>query len=152
MTTLLAERNGAPTTPNWLMGLRSAVASSVSADDVTAIIQAQVEKAKNGDEKAAKFVLDYVMGPNGKSAQSITQNVFHVHLPSEDSSNVIDASAQQSLNLRQKIYTLLEASGPLTPGQIAANLSMDHDEVLEALDHHWFKSIRGGQYGLTKQR
>ncbi len=51
-------------TMNWQAQLRAAVANSISEEDVVAIIQKQVEKAKAGNEAAAKFVLNQVLGAN----------------------------------------------------------------------------------------
>jgi Zn-dependent metalloprotease len=51
-------------TMNWQAQLRAAVANSISEEDVVAIIQKQVEKAKAGNEAAAKFVLNHVLGTN----------------------------------------------------------------------------------------
>ena len=49
-------------TMSWQAQLRAAVANSISEEDVVAIIQKQVEKAKAGNEAAAKFVLNQVLG------------------------------------------------------------------------------------------
>lgn len=49
-------------TINWQANMRSVVANSISEDDVKAIIAAQVKKAKEGSESAAKFVLTHVLG------------------------------------------------------------------------------------------
>ncbi len=51
-------------TMSWQAQLRAAVANSISEEDVVAIIQKQVEKAKAGNEAAAKFVLNQVLGAN----------------------------------------------------------------------------------------
>lgn len=41
------------------MSLREAAFDAITESDITAIMKAQVDKAKAGDEKAARFVLDY---------------------------------------------------------------------------------------------
>lgn len=51
-------------TVNWQAQMRAVVANSISQDDVKAIIEAQVKKAKEGSESAAKFVLTHVLGAN----------------------------------------------------------------------------------------
>lgn len=51
-------------TVSWQAQMRSVVANSISEDDVKAIIAAQVKKAKEGSESAAKFVLTHVLGAN----------------------------------------------------------------------------------------
>lgn len=49
---------------SWQAQLRAVVANSISEEDVRDIILKQVEKAKAGNESAAKFVLNQVLGTN----------------------------------------------------------------------------------------
>ena len=51
-------------TVNWQAKMRGVVANSIGEDDIKAIIDKQVEKAKAGSESAAKFVLTHVLGSN----------------------------------------------------------------------------------------
>lgn len=51
-------------TVSWQAQMRAAVVNSISEDDVREIIAAQVKKAKEGNESAAKFVLTHVLGTN----------------------------------------------------------------------------------------
>lgn len=51
-------------TINWQANMRAVVANSISEQDVKDIIAAQVKKAKEGSESAAKFVLTHVLGAN----------------------------------------------------------------------------------------
>lgn len=51
-------------TLSWQAQMRSVVANSVSEDDIKAIVKKKVEKAKQGNESAAKFVLTHVLGAN----------------------------------------------------------------------------------------
>jgi hypothetical protein len=44
---------------DWTLSLREAAFDAITEADITAIMKAQVEKAKAGDPKAAQFVLDY---------------------------------------------------------------------------------------------
>jgi len=46
------------TLPPWLVALRESMVGAIKAEDLSAIMQAQVDKAKTGDVKAAAFVLD----------------------------------------------------------------------------------------------
>lgn len=48
----------------WQAEMRAVVVNSISAEDVQAIIGKQVERAKAGNESAAKFVLQQVLGTN----------------------------------------------------------------------------------------
>ena len=46
----------------WQTELRIAVFDAVKASDIREILRAQIEKAKNGDARAAEFVLRYCVG------------------------------------------------------------------------------------------
>lgn len=52
--------------------LRMAMFDAISSEDVRAIVAKQIEKAKAGDDAAAKFVLAQVLGNN--TPVKITQN------------------------------------------------------------------------------
>ncbi len=69
--------NGPDEASPWLQSLRDAMGSSIKGEDLTAIMQAQVEKAKGGDMKAASFVMNQahkLMGAEMKRPVSIVQN------------------------------------------------------------------------------
>lgn len=103
-------------------------------------ICAQVEKAQAGDAKALKFILD-LASREALAPQQVhaTQNVFHVHLPAGSAGAAIEDP------LLLKIYAFIEAMGPHTTGQIAANLGIEADLVDEKLaDHPWFEVKRRG--------
>lgn len=115
--------------PAWM----ERASSLVSDDDLSAILSKQVEKAKNGDDRAARFVLDFV----GKQQQTptvtnATQNVFHIHVHGEP-------PRDESESLRLKCLALVEHAGPLTAGQIAAQLGIEPDQVEAAVKHPAFK-------------
>jgi len=42
--------------------LRQAIFDAINEEDVAAIVKKQVEKAKEGDDKALQFVMKYVLG------------------------------------------------------------------------------------------
>ena len=120
--------------------------SLVSESDIEAILRKQVDKAKAGDDRAARFVLDFV-GKAHAAPQPVnaTQNIIHVHVPA-------GVSADGEDGLRIKTLALIEASGPLTPGQVAAQLGADPAAVERAVDHPWFKAAGGGRLRLAAQR
>lgn len=62
--------------PPWLATMRQAAMECISADDVKAIVQKQVELAKAGDEKAMKFVFEQVLGGAALKGASFHQ---HIH-------------------------------------------------------------------------
>ena len=136
-------RNGTPARvsqpagqPPWLMAFRAAIAKTITTEAIEEMLEAQVTKAKKGDSKALKLVME--LASHGQSAASqpvnATQNVFHVHLPEERS---VDDP------LRVKIYAFLEAMGPHSAGEIAANIGVDPATVEDSLDHPWFLSGKG---------
>lgn len=138
-------KGGSNAVPAWMLTLQNAVRDSVSVEDIQAMVQAQVKKAKEGDAKACKFVMDYLLGGANKPTQ-LVQNNFHVNLPRDR-----HEGNGATLTRGDKIYSVLEAMGPLTPGQIAANLAMEHEDVERELKANpAFVAIRGGTYGLAK--
>lgn len=48
--------------PAHIRAMREAVSGAVSADDIKEIVQKQVQRAKEGDSQAIKFVFDYCVG------------------------------------------------------------------------------------------
>ncbi len=121
--------------PEWLTNLRAAVAKVVTPDAIEKALQAQIEKAQKGDEKALKFILEIAAKQPPAQPVNATQNVFHVHLPP-------GATAAED-PLLVKVYSLLEAMGPQTSGQIAANLGVTAEQVEQRLEHPWFEQGRG---------
>ncbi len=68
--------------PEWLTKLREAVSGSLPADEVKAVMQKQVERAKEGDVRSAAFVMNQVhklMDSQAKSAPQMTlqQNNYY---------------------------------------------------------------------------
>lgn len=60
--------------PDWMMSIRNAITGAIGADDLSEILKVQIEKAKKGDEKAARFVLDQAKAFADLRGVSITQN------------------------------------------------------------------------------
>lgn len=67
-----------PNLPPWMTAMRQAAASAITEQDLKAIVQKQVEKAKEGDPNAVKFVFDLAMGGAPKGA-TFVQNINHFH-------------------------------------------------------------------------
>ena len=66
--------------PAWLKSLREAMTSSLDASDLKAVMSKQVEKAKDGDTRAAAFVMDQahrMLQSESKRAVSIVQNNYY---------------------------------------------------------------------------
>jgi hypothetical protein len=68
--------------PQWVATMRQAAQEVISAEDVKAIVQNQVEKAKSGDQAAIKFVFDQILGGPLKGA-TFVQNVYHNDSPDQ---------------------------------------------------------------------
>lgn len=62
--------------PPWMLALRTAAQQSITAEDITQIVKKQVERAKSGDERAIRFVFDYVLGGSGMKGATFVQNNF----------------------------------------------------------------------------
>lgn len=48
----------------WQASLQAAMFNAITEDDIAAIVQKQVAKAKAGDENAIKFVMSTILGAN----------------------------------------------------------------------------------------
>lgn len=66
--------NGVPSPTSWVQRMRAAAEAAIGEGDVRAIIAKQIEKAKAGDERAAKFVLDVIVGKS--ASMTLVQNNF----------------------------------------------------------------------------
>lgn len=128
--------------PPWMQTLRAAVDAELKDDDLQGIVRAFVDKAKQGDEKAARFVLEYLMG--GKLApQNVTiHNHYEANGTAPKQTIVVDST-------ESRIHTYLEASGSAKPAIIAADLGLPVDAVKEALKSEWFVN-EGGAWRIAK--
>jgi hypothetical protein len=60
-----------------MVAMREAAQECVSANDIKAIVQAQIEKAKKGDKDAMKFVFEQVLGGSAFKGATFTQNHYY---------------------------------------------------------------------------
>lgn len=128
--------------PPWMQALRHAVDQNVTADDLDGIVKAFVEKAKKGDEKAARFVIDYLMG--GKLApQQVTINNHFQTDPDRKPSPVSDAIPCREQPLKERIYVYLEAAGPTKAKKIAQELDLPLALIQPELENEWFTESSG---------
>jgi len=63
--------------PDWMVRIRQAVTGAIKSQDLEAIFAKQVELAKQGDRRAAKFVLDQARAFSEVKGITIVQNNFH---------------------------------------------------------------------------
>ncbi len=63
----------------WASTLRAAAFDAVTRDDITDLMRSILEKAKSGDLRAAKLILDYLTGRQPRTSPSpVTQQVMVV--------------------------------------------------------------------------
>ena len=126
--------------PAWLQVTRDAVAAEIKDEDMKAIVRAFVEKAKKGDEKAAKFVIEYLMGAKHTPQQLTIEN--HYHGVDPDAPRAV--TDQTPLSDRERIQMYLEAAGTSKPAVIAADLNLPFRTVTGILNHKSFRQTVDG--------
>jgi hypothetical protein len=62
--------------PPWMAKMRSAAQRAISEADVEAMVQAQVKKAKEGDDKALSFIFNQVLGGSQIKGATFIQNNY----------------------------------------------------------------------------
>lgn len=123
-----------------MQALRDAVDAELTEEDMQGIVRAFVDKAKQGDEKAAKFVIEYLMG--GKFVpQSLTINNHYGNDGPTYPGRTIEVGRPSN---RDRVYSYLEAAGPTKPAVIAADLELPLKTVTGTLNHKWFEKTGNG--------
>ena len=62
--------------PPWMVMMQAAARKLLSEADVEAIIQVQIDAAKKGDQKAARFVFEQLMGGAAMKGATFVQHVY----------------------------------------------------------------------------
>jgi hypothetical protein len=70
--------------PDWMVRIRQAVTGAIKADDLEAILAKQVELAKQGDRKAAAFVLQQAKEFSEIKGVTLVQNIYHNSPPGQE--------------------------------------------------------------------
>jgi hypothetical protein len=102
--------------PPWLEALRSAMSDSIKADDVAAVMKKQVEMAKDGDLRAASFVMNQahkLMTTQAKQQPAVTivqNNYFDSPRPDEP----IEPGDDKNGNVERKLRARARAGEPIT--------------------------------------
>ncbi len=137
------------------LALRAAMFDAITIDDITAIMQTQVKRAIEGDDKAVRFIRD-LLGQG--------QPTVHVHAAAPTgpplrmvgggkkapSDREIDAAYDTP---RREVLTLLSKQGPMTVLGIAKALEYPRETISRAIGcdpNGWF-ALHAGKYGLTGQ-
>lgn len=143
------EQNAPPVSPAEALrrNLLYAMFKAVSADDMRAIVAAQVEKAKDGDGKAARLIMDMVQA-GGEAQPPRTHMQQAIVVQGRTGSATLTLS-----ELRQDVVRLIAAKGPLKDKAIVEHYEHQNivcDRLVQALDHPWFEREADG-YHLTTQ-
>lgn len=109
----------------------------VTGDDIKEIVEKQTEKAKSGDSKAAKLLIDMIQA--GSTERSVTHMQQAV---------VVDGTDKKQRFLsetREQIVSIIAAEGPKQSARLAELLHAPLPHILEALnDHEWFEKKQNG--------
>lgn len=67
--------------PPWIQMMRDAAMKCIKPEDIEAMVTKQVEKAKAGDEKAMKFVMEQILGGASLKGATFVQNNYAAETP-----------------------------------------------------------------------
>jgi DNA-binding CsgD family transcriptional regulator len=116
----------------WAEKLRDAAYDAIREDDVKAIIQKQVEKAKEGDAKATSFLLNFLTKP----APSIRVEQVVVKEPAK--ARKVKPAKIEAIARRRRAVAKLLAQGPRSLTDIAEALGLTEKTAEHLLEHEWF--------------
>jgi hypothetical protein len=171
------ENTPAPTGPGtWASQLKEAAKNAVSVEDVAAIVQQQVEKAKAGDAAAVKFVMGFIAAEspqpqpvkeikiiekvkiiNGGKAKRSTKVTGVEEPPRVAEAEPTPAAAPVAIDspslrqLRKLVGLHLAQVGVATLASIEAVLEIPADSLRAVLNHPWFAQQRGDGWSLTPE-
>lgn len=103
--------------PPWLAAMRQAAMEAVQVEDVKAIVEKQIELAKQGDHKAMKFVFEQVLGGNQMKGMTLIQNNYHVSDPDVARPDKPTDALPGSRKKLDMMARRAEAGLPLTDGR-----------------------------------
>jgi len=97
--------------PPWMQAMRDALAGTITQEELTAVMKAQIEKAKEGNTRAAKFVFDQVRLNTAPEHTTLIQNNYHDGAkPPKKPTPALPGSEEKIEIMRRR----LEAGVPLT--------------------------------------
>lgn len=114
---------------------------AVTADDMEDIVRKQVEKAKDGDAKAARLLIDMVRSGDAGTPVFMSQTVM-----TGDQTNAFLS------DLRRNIVNMLAMDGPRTVEFIAHQMQVVRPRIEQALEHEWFEREQDGWHLTAKAR
>jgi len=107
-----------------------AMLPAVGQYDMTAIVSRQVEKAKEGDTRSARLVIELVQASSTAPSPTHMQQAIVVTGQEKEIRYLSDT--------RRNLVHLLNAAGPLTTVEIARTMHLKLNDAAGALDHDWF--------------
>lgn len=107
-----------------------AMFGGVTGDDMRAIVAKQVEKAREGNDRSARLIIDMVQAGGGTPAVQVSQTV---------AVNQDNRQFKFLSDTRRIIANLLAGAGPQQTEGIVGTLHSPLDHTLRALDHPWFR-------------
>jgi len=119
-----------PAVESLRRNLLHAMFQAVREDDIAAIVVKQVEKAKEGDSKAARLLIELVQAGAPTAAPTHMQQAIVV------TGN--DKGIRFMSDARRNMVHLLAATGPLTTVEVAKTMHLMLHDTAGALDHDWF--------------
>lgn len=130
--------NAAPTSAIDALrrNLLYAMLQNISEADMGEIVKAQMEKAKAGDTKSAKMIVDML---SASPAPSPSRERYIA-----DAGGIVD----YKLEIRKLIVCLIAFNGPQSTEDIAARLHLTGMVAMDALTCGWFNRD-GGKWTLT---
>jgi hypothetical protein len=119
-----------------------AMLDAVKEDDMAAIVSKQIEKAREGDTRSARLMIELVQAGASASTPTHMQQAIVVTGQEKEIRFLSDA--------RRNLVHLLSASGPLSTVEVARAMHLKLNDAAGALDHPWFHKERE-HWELTSQ-
>jgi hypothetical protein len=119
-----------------------AMLQAVSEDDVAAVVARQVEKAKDGDTRSARLVIELVQASATAPSPTHMQQAIVVTGQEKEIRFLSDT--------RRNLVHLLSSAGPMTTVEVARAMHLKLNDAAGALDHDWFVKSQD-RWHLTEQ-
>lgn len=123
-----------PPTEVLRRNLLYAMLKAIHEDDMAAIVARQVEKAKEGDSRSARLVIELVHAGGAVLSQTHMQQAIVVTGQEKEIRFLSDT--------RRNLVHLLAATGPLSTLEVAKTMHLNLNDAAGALDHGWFDKVQ----------
>ncbi|MBM3983833.1 MAG: hypothetical protein FJ304_26915 [Planctomycetes bacterium] len=119
-----------------------AMLKAVGEDDMAAIVARQVEKAKDGDTRSARLVIELVQASATAPSPTHMQQAIVVTGQEKEIRFLSDT--------RRNLVHLLNSAGSMTTVEVARAMHLRLNDAAGALDHDWFVKSQDRWY-LTRR-